>query len=204
MQMRTFSVFIFALILVAACGNQADHKELDELKHSLFKKGDVSALPIYADPPTGDYEDMSKGKFLLQVDSTRLHLIVKYKMELEPMIIERLDSSYSWVYLAAYLRLPSAVPVLKQHLIYNEAFYGWEGGDYTQIERYLEDPQYPYQMADLRAIELITGKPVHEAIDLSEKEHDYLKALSDKCRAENTEELTKYCRGRWLLAKLRP
>ncbi|OFX32611.1 MAG: hypothetical protein A2X08_08730 [Bacteroidetes bacterium GWA2_32_17] len=190
-------------ILLAACNYQATtENELENLKNNLFKKTtDISELPIYADPPSLDYEDVKKGIFLFQIDSIEREKIKKYRNELEPFIIQRIDSGYSWVYLAAYLHYESAVPKIKDRLLKCDKFYGWEGGDYQKIERYLDDEQYCYQMAYISAIEYITGKPILKAITLTDHENSYLKNKADKC-IECDEDALAFCWARWLLEKL--
>ncbi len=190
-------------ILFVNCNYQATtEKELENLKNNLFKKTtDISELPIYADPSTSDYEDVKKGIFLFQIDSFEIEKIKKYKSELEPFIIQRIDSGYSWIYLASYLHYESAVPKIKDRLLKCDKFYGWEGGDYQKIERYLDDEQYCYQMAYITAIEYITGKPISKAITLTDKENAYLKNKADKC-IECNKDAQAFCWARWLLDKL--
>jgi hypothetical protein len=190
-------------ILFPSCHNPAtNEKELEDLKNGLFRRAtDVSELPIYADPPTADYEDVRKGIFAFQIDSAKREMIKKYRDELEPLIVQRIDSGYAWVYLAAYLRYQSAIPKLKNELLKCNHFYGWEGGDYQKIERYLDDEQYCYQMAYISAIEYISGKPVSKAITLTYEENAALKTKADKCFECNKDALA-FCYARWLLNKL--
>lgn len=197
--MRYF--FFFFLTLLCACGPGTD-TEFQNLKAELFRPvEDMSELPIYADPPTGDWEDVREGVFNFQLDSTELTLLNKYRKELEPLVLQYLDSATAWVYLAAYLRYESAVPALKQALLECDDFYGWEGGDYTSLDRYLDDEQYCYQMAYIAAIEYITQKPISSAISLSKEESDQLSALAAQCQVSDTlDEST--CAALWLLEKI--
>lgn len=201
------------LLLLFSCTekNVAPNAELEQLKTQLFRPAtDISMLPIYADPPTGDYEDMMQGKFMFQLDSSQLTLVQKHKKELEPMILQRIDSGYAWVYLAAYLEYEAAIPLLRKKLMTTHSFYGWEQGtgepDAEETTRqHLEDQNYCYQLAYIRAIEYISKKPIDKAIELTATEKDSLLALSAGCVPDSAavDGFTGYCGARWLLEKLK-
>ncbi len=201
------------LLLLFSCAekNVASNAELEQLKTQLFRPAtDISTLPVYADPPTGDYEEMATGKFLFQVDSSQLRLITKYKKELEPMILQRIDSGYAWVYLAAYLEYEAAIPLLRQKLVNTHSFYGWEQGTGEPVaaettRQHLEDQNYCYQLAYIRAIEYISKKPVDKVIQLTATEKDSLLTLSAGCVPDSVvvDGFTGYCQARWLLGKLK-
>ena len=196
-------MWIALLIFSASCFCQvSDKNEFENLKNILFgNSSDISELPIYADPPTMDFNDFKKDRFIFQIDSIEIEKIKKYRNELEPFIVQRIDSGYSWVYLAAFLYYESAVPKIKDMLLNCDKFYGWEGGDYQKIERYLDDEQYCYQMAYIAAIEHITGKSISESIKLTDQENTYLKNKANKCVECNKDALA-FCWARWLLDKL--
>jgi hypothetical protein len=199
---RFISIAIFAFFLLSPC--TAQENELEVLKKRLFtRKADISLFPVYADPPTGDYSDLKKGIVHFQIDSSEIVKVNLYKDELEPLIIQRLDSSLSWVYLAAYLKYNSALPAIKDQLIHCEKFYGWEGGDYSQLQTHLKDEQYCYQMAYIAAIEYISQKPLSEAITLSDSEYSALKLIADQCNMNIKENLDKVCYAKWLLQKIK-
>ncbi len=191
-------------VFFASCNFQSTtNQELESLKNDLFKNTtEISELPIYADPPTSDYNDVKKGVFHFQIDSIEIEKIRKYRKELEPLILEQIRSGYSWVYLAAYLHYENAVPKIKDELLKCDKFYGWEGGDYSGINRYLNDEQYCYQLAYISAIEYITGKPISKAITLTNQEISYLKGKAEKCNESNKQNLAEVCYGKWLLEKL--
>jgi hypothetical protein len=195
-------------ILSITCNYQApSNNELEDLKNNLFNKSnDISQHPIYADPPTADYEDFKKGIFRVQADSITISKIKKYKDELEPLILERIDSGYSWVYLAAFLKYESAVPEIKRSLLKCDSFYMWEGGwNYSEIDAYLSEMQYPFQMAYISAIEYITSNTIEQSITLTQKEHIDLKSKAASCTTANIDSLDfhAYCSARWLLRKLK-
>lgn len=201
--LQLFFIGAIISILFAACKNQVtSDKDLENLKKELFKKtSDISELPIYADPSTMDYEDFKQDKFAFQVDSFEIQKIKKYKNELEPLIIQRIDSGYCWVYLAAYLHYESAIPKIKDKLLKCDKFYGWEGPDYQKIESYFVDGQYCYQMAYIAAIEHISRKPLSSSIELTNQEYENLKKIADHCNENNIDNLSDVCYARWLLDK---
>lgn len=203
--MRIFFRIFFCLFVFSCTGEKSSNKELSEVKSWLFAKtADFSQQPICADPPTGDYSDILKGTFLFQIDSSKIKQIVKFKKELEPDIISRIDSAYSWVYLAAFLRYNAAVPKLKEKLLQCDKFYGWEGPDYSKLDEYMYDGQYCYQMAYINAIEYITQKSIKQAIILSKEELMALQNRAKFCTEANigNDSFTGCCAAFWLLKKL--
>ncbi len=192
--------FVLFVVFLLSCG-QNSNQEFEKLKADLFKPTkDVSELPIYADPATGDYDSVKQGKFLFQIDSGKIFLIKKYRTELEPFVLQYLDSGDCWVYLAAFLKYESALPKLKQLLLNCDNFYGWEGGDYSTIDRYLDDEQYCYQMAYVSSIEYISGKSLYKAITLTDAERKKLSGKAKACVLSDTLD-GKVCAARWLLTK---
>ncbi len=204
--------FLLLLLLLFSCEekNVSQEAELEQLKTQLFRPSrEISALPIYADPPTGDYEEMMQGKFMFQMDSSQLTLIQKHRKEIEPMILQRIDSGYAWVYLAAYLEYEAAIPLLRKELMTTHSFYGWEQGlgepDAEETTRqHLKDKEYCYQLAYIRAIEYISKKPVNEVVKLTAAEKDSLDVQLAGCVPDsvNAEGFDGYCQARWLLGKL--
>ncbi|HWR01657.1 MAG TPA: hypothetical protein VN371_07300 [Chlorobaculum sp.] len=207
--MGTIRHILLCALIILLYSNRGfgDENELQALKTTLF--GSIAApaeLPVLADPPTGDYNDLAKGNFAFRIDQERLRLIARYGKELEPLIVARIEEDYGWLYLSAFLRYESAVPIIKKKLLENQSIYGWEGPDYSKMYTYLTDAQYPYQMACINAIEYITGKPVSQSIRLTNKERHDLNARAKKCTSTNidTADFARYCSARWLLGKLKP
>lgn len=209
------NLFFLLLLSLYSCRTSApDNSELSQLKKQLSDaRADISRMPIYADPATGDYEDLKNGVFSVQ-DSAQLALISGYKNELESFIVQQIDSAPSFMYLAAYLKYSSAVPVLKHTLLRKDyfGFYGWEKGTsgekQTAADRcneQLQDHEYPYQMAAIAAIEYISGKSLAQAAPLTNEEDAALSAEAKQCTPENMEE-TDYnpaCLSCWLLYKFK-
>lgn len=208
-------LFFLLLLSLFSCRNSSSQdNELSQLKKQLSDaRADISRMPIYADPATGDYEDLKNGVFSVQ-DSAQLALISGYKNELESFIVQQIDSAPSFMYLAAYLKYSSAVPVLKHTLLRKDyfGFYGWEKGTpgekQTAADRYneqLQDHEYPYQMAAIAAIEYISGKSLAQAAPLTNEEDAALSVEAKQCTPENMEE-TDYnpsCLSCWLLYKFK-
>jgi hypothetical protein len=212
---RLVIVASLAIPFLACNPTPAEHNtaELDQLRSFLLSQQASDSFPIYADPPSGDYEELRKGEFLIQ-DSAKLELIKKYRTQLEPLIIAHVDTATRFVYLAAYLQYQSAVPVLKKQLLNTSSFdfYGWEGGDPTADKTaesayrgMLDDHQYPYAMARIAAIEYISGKPLPEAAPLTMEEEITLTAKSASCipDSSNSKQFEESCKAYWLLSKLK-
>ena len=200
-------IMLSALILLYSNLSFGADIEFEALKTTLFgSKSNSSELPVSADPPTGDYNDLANGKLSFRIDEAQIRLIVRHKNKLEPLIVAQIENDYCWLYLSAFLRYEAAVPIIKKKLLETQSIYGWEGPDYSKVETYLTDAQYPYQMACINAIEYITGKPVSKSIRLTNKEQHDLNARARKCTATNIDkaDFTRYCSALWLLGKLKP
>jgi hypothetical protein len=205
-------IFSFSILFFSCDKNPKDERELAALKTSLFKNSnDATSWPIYADPPTGDYEEFAKGKFMFQIDTAEILLIKKYRDELEPMIEARFDSSYTWIYLATYLKYKNAIPILKNKLLHMNNFYGWEEGDPMEYHtnndlyrRQLEDHDYCAQLTCISAIEYISGQSIERSISLTKNEKDSLEFAAKKCLPDSacSNDFTNSCGAYWLLCKL--
>ena len=111
-------------------------------------------------------------------------------------------AKYGAAYLLADLKCHRALPVLRQALLKDRYFYGWEGPDYGTAEAYADDTQYSHHLAYIAAIERISGKPIAEAVALTDEERRALEA--EAARAKPTTEDTAPWVAKWLLAKLAP
>jgi hypothetical protein len=109
-----------------------------------------------------------------------LGILSRHLVPLESMIVTALGLQESvWgAKLAGHFGLASALPLLRAHLLTPRRFYGWEGPDYSTLEAYLEDNQFPYGMAYLEAVEALTGKPLDLAVRLTQAELDQLESLA--------------------------
>lgn len=111
-------------------------------------------------------------------------------------------AKYGAAYLLADLKCRRALPVLRQALLKDRYFYGWEGPDYSTTEAYADDTQYSHHLAYITAIERISGKPIAAAVALTDAERRALEA--EAARAKPTPEDTAPWVAKWLLAKLSP
>lgn len=206
-------VLLLFVFLFFACSSAEENKEQESLRTFLISHtNDITALPVYADPPTGDYDDLRKGKVSVQ-DSVKLAQISQYKTGLEPVILERIDSGYTFVYLAAYLKYESAIPLLKKKLLQEDGFhfYGWEGGltkgesNEMYVNERMKDHQYPEAMAYLAAIECISGKPISQSGIFSKDDQKILEKRAQDCLPDSvdTDRFTSNCSAKWLLYKLK-
>ena len=92
------------------------------------------------------------------------------------------------------------MPVLRRRLLEDRFFYGWEGPDYRLEASYLNDEQWPNQMAYMTAIEAISGRRLCEVVELSDEERCALEQEGSKAStAFGPPE--RFC-ALWLLRKL--
>ena len=127
-----------------------------------------------------------------------LYLLHEQIRRVESHINKRLaegDHRAAWV--AGYLRLRSSLPLLRKGLLTERYFYGWNGPDYTQDASWLLDWQYTHHLAYIAAIEAITGRPIHEAVVLTDAEFASLRAESVSSDLSKGDRM----RARWLLLK---
>ena len=106
---------------------------------------------------------------------------------------------------AAYFRLEACLPFLREALLTDRYFYGWEGPDYSKDEAYLIDDQYPHHRMYIAAIEGITGKPLAESVKLTASEKQALlheAALAEQISDADWSLKAQAMRARWLLLKL--
>ncbi|MEM9347914.1 MAG: hypothetical protein AAGB26_15000 [Planctomycetota bacterium] len=129
-----------------------------------------------------------------------LYLLHEQIRRVEPDINQRLtEGDYRAAWVAGYLRLRSSLQLLRQGLLAERYFYGWEGPDYTQDSSWLHDWQYTHHLAYIAAIEAITGRSIHEAVVLTDSEFAYLRAESVSSDISKEDRM----RARWLLLKLK-
>lgn len=203
---------IFLLLGLVSCRSSSRKDEVESMLARLSEaQHDITRMPVYADPASGDYDELRAGKFTVQ-DSTFLRLITENKTALEPFIVQHIDSAPSFIYLAAYLKYSSAVQAIKHALLRDDYFqyYGWEKGipgkasDPAEMcNEQLQDHEYPYQMAAIAAIEYISGKPLPQAVPLTAGEEAALTAGARQCVPEQMEgtDYNPSCLSCWLLHK---
>ena len=126
--------------------------------------------------------------------------------EVEQYVNARLQTgTLEAAWLAGYFRIESSLPLLRENLLTDRYFYGWEGPDPDQESSYLLDEQYTHHHVYIAAIEAITGRPLKESVALTPAEIEKLKAEADVDFAKRGEIPGRVERGlcaRWLLSKL--
>jgi len=204
-QLLQFITFTLAIaVLFNSCASQKDvvkvDKGFEKMKAELFQKKDFGyIIPIYADPPTNDYEEFKNNIFPFQINKDKIKLLDKYRKQLKPFIMKNIDESDSWVYLATYFQYKELVPVLKKKIVKCDKFYGWEGPDYSKVETFLNEAMYPHQNAYIEAIKYITQKTVKEALNLNEKELNIIKKKAELCVATNKDTMEVSCCNKRLI-----
>lgn len=79
--------------------------------------------------------------------------------------LERDENSYAPIVLG-YLKEERTLPLLRRRLVESNAMYGWE----TMLSNYLADVEFPEVLAYIEAITHISGKPLPEAVGLTDAE----------------------------------
>lgn len=143
---------------------------------------------------------------------SEIDCLKKFKSETEKLLLNYFreqhfptnpNNIYGVIYILAYLKSQRALPLLRQQLLADRYFYGWEGPDYTREGTYFSDYQYPHHQAYITAIEEITGFPIGEAVHLSLEERKKLEkeAQLTDIQPPNIQLTKNYC-AKWLLIKL--
>jgi hypothetical protein len=125
------------------------------------------------------------------------------RTQIEPLLLDSSLDPVGSALILGFFKSERALPVLRKNLLTQRYFYGWEGPDYSKESSWLADNQYPHHEAWIVAIEAITGRPIAEAIHLTETERKRLQKEAAQARpmsedGEMTEEA--YC-AKWLLQK---
>ena len=116
------------------------------------------------------------------------------------------------IQMAVYLRLETAIGVLRERLLTLRSPYGWEGPDYSTEAPFLWDNQYPYHCIYIWAIQGIAQAPIQHVIKLTDAERDALKAKAAGARPNHShpdrglDDLADdeaWC-AKWLLTHLAP
>ncbi|MCP5050675.1 MAG: outer membrane protein assembly factor BamE [bacterium] len=174
---RYIPICFICVLLFSACGSQtstdtpqltdADLKRLDNLLNQklVARVGNPEALEIKL-APKEKYDEQ------LLTDNDDRAFLEKHKARAIEMMLPRLDETGSTTaaLVLGYFKEPKALAALKKWFIKSENFYGWE----TSFPDELSPNQYTHQHCYEEAITFITGKPLHEAISLSETEEKSL------------------------------
>jgi hypothetical protein len=175
----------------------------EKMKAELFQKKDFGyVIPIYADPPTDDYQEFKDNKFPFQISKDKIKILDEYRDKLRPFIMKNINENDSWVYLATYFKYKELVPILKEKIVKCDKFYGWEGPDYSKIETYLNDAMYPHQSAYIEAIKYITKKSIEDSLSLSETELSEIKKKAALCVSTNKDSLEIPCCNKRLIENI--
>ena len=90
------------------------------------------------------------------------------------------------IQMAVYLRLETAIPVLRERLLKLRSNYGWEGPDYSTEEAFMSEYQYPYHRIYIWAIQGIAQVPVAAVIKLTDVERGALQEKAAGARADKS------------------
>lgn len=115
--------------------------------------------------------------------------------------------------MAVYLRLETAIPMLREKLLTLQSMIGSEGPDYSTPDPWMWENHYPYHQIYIWAIQGIAQAPVAEVVRLTAAERGTLKAKAAGARPyKSWPRLTKddlrvdskaWC-AKWLLTQLEP
>lgn len=105
---------------------------------------------------------------------------------------------HSAAYGLAWAGAREALPLLREGLLADRYFYGWESSDAASLAARMRDEQYPHHLARIGAIEALSGRPITEAVALTPEEQEALVRES----LEEGEPGGPPDVARWLLIKL--
>ena len=83
-----------------------------------------------------------------------------------------IQDSVGGALLTAHFGFDENVDRLRYRILDPGRAYGWEGSNMADEEWYMSDHQYVYHSRYIESLEAITGRPVHEVIELTESERD--------------------------------
>ena len=89
-----------------------------------------------------------------------------------------LQHSVGGAMLMVHFGLDQNVDYLRYHVLKPGRTYGWEGTYADDEERFYSDGQYVYHSVYVRALEDVTGLPLHEAVELTDKEKERIDKLA--------------------------
>ena len=90
------------------------------------------------------------------------------------------------IQMAVYLRLETAIPVLRERLLKLRSNYGWEGPDYSTEEAFMSEYQYPYHRIYIWAIQGIAQSPVSTVVKLTDAERSALEEKAAGARPDKS------------------
>lgn len=125
------------------------------------------------------FTDFSIDSVLETFSDHELRILGEHADALNSMIRTALgwQDSVGGALLMAHFGLAENFDYLRWHLLEPGRTYGWEGIHRNDEERYYADGQYVYHSQYLAAIEELMGAPLHEVIELTEREKQRISDL---------------------------
>ena len=113
------------------------------------------------------------------------------------------------IQIAVFLRLETAIPVLREKLLTLRDAYGWEGPDYTTEAPWMSEDQYPYHGIYIWAIMSIAEAPLPAVVKLTPDERNALqqkasRAVPYPAHPDVGEVDSQAWCAKWLLNQLEP
>lgn len=118
------------------------------------------------------FTDFAIDSVLETFSDHELRILEEHAGALNSMIRTALgwQDSVGGAMLMAHFGLAENFDHLRWHMLEPGRRYGWEGSYSNDEERYYADGQYVYHSQYLEAIEELMGAPLHEVIELTERE----------------------------------
>lgn len=149
---------------------QAAHRLADRLRDPTFTQSEKNPVDTFGDPL-----DLAMVKKNPQIaEEVWLDLLTRYGSGSihGGGSDEEITGHYTALgaaYLIAYFKMERALPILRESLLSETYFYGWETNA-PHEETLMWDTNYPHHWAYLNAIEAITARPAAEYIQLTADE----------------------------------
>lgn len=188
---RVTIVIAVAAVLLQGCATSVDSERTAALR---VLKENAHLLP---GPETESAADA--------FSTADLALMREQIAAVSPVVLRALkDGNHGYAHLALALGLAEAVPQMRENLLGDRYFYGWEGPDYSTEEAYLRDEQHTHHLVYIKAISGLTGRPIAEAVELTENEVRALESEGRKASLDpdNVQKERYFC-AKWLLIRLR-
>ena len=125
------------------------------------------------------FTDFAIASVLETFSDHELRILGEHASALNSMIRTALgwQESIGGAMLMAHFGLAENFDYLRSHMLEPGRRYGWEGTYSNDEERFYADGQYVYHSQYLAAIEELMGAPLHEVIELTEREKQRIDEL---------------------------
>ena len=101
--------------------------------------------------------------------------LLLHRQQLSDAVNARIQSGSTLaIQIAVYLRLKTAIPLLREKLLTLRDPYLWEGPDYSTEEPWMSENQYQYHCIYIWAIMSIAQAPLPAVVKLTTAERKYL------------------------------